>query len=185
MPLVRPVTVQGFERPHANGVCATKPTKGVTVYPLIDAPPSASGAVHETIDRPFALEVAATPAGAPGTVLGTTDGDAPDATEVPATFVAVTANVYAMPLVSPVMTQVVAPEVVHVFEPGAEVTTYRMIVAPPSDAGAIHVIVERVDSAPLAATAVGAVGAVAGVAMFDADDAALVPALFVAVTVNV
>jgi hypothetical protein len=31
VPFVRPVTVHGFERPHANAVCATVPTKGVTV----------------------------------------------------------------------------------------------------------------------------------------------------------
>ncbi len=52
-------------------------------------------------------------------------------------------------------------------------------------AGAVHDTFDWVDSNEVAATPVGAPGTVDGVAEFDATEAALVPALFVAVTVNV
>jgi len=81
--------------------------------------------------------------------------------------------------------QLVAPFATHVAPPGDAVTVYELIAAPPFDTGAVQVIVERVDSAPVPATPVGAVGTVDGVAVFEAFDALLVPALFVAVTVNV
>jgi hypothetical protein len=51
--------------------------------------------------------------------------------------------------------------------------------------GAVHDTFDWVDSNEVAATPVGAPGTVDGVAEFDATEAALVPALFVAVTVNV
>jgi hypothetical protein len=50
VPLVRPVTVQGFERPHENDACAAVPTNGVTVYPMTADPPYDAGAVHDTTD---------------------------------------------------------------------------------------------------------------------------------------
>jgi len=93
MPLVRPVTVQGFERPHENDACATMPTNGVTVYPMTPAPPFDTGAVHDTTEREFSADVATTPVGAPGTVDGTIDLDAVEAEPVPDTFVALTVNV--------------------------------------------------------------------------------------------
>jgi len=60
-----------------------------------------------------------------------------------------------------------------------------VIAAPPSEVEAVQVTVDWVDSKELAITLVGAVGMVDGVAVFEASDAPLVPALFVAVTVNV
>jgi hypothetical protein len=61
------------------------------------------GAVHETTDSPFAFEVAETEVGAPGTVDGIAEAEAVEAAPVPDAFVAVTVNVYAVPLVRPVI----------------------------------------------------------------------------------
>jgi len=169
-------------------VHVNEPGAEITVYELIEAPPVETGAVHDTTDDAFAAPVAPTEVGAPGTDDGTTGTDATDAALVPDAFVAVTLKVYAMPLVRPVT--------VHGFErphendacaavPTNAVTVNPRTAAPPFETGAVQVIVERVDKAPVAATPVGAVGTVDGVAVFEASDAPLVPALFVAVTVNV
>ena len=48
--------------------------------------------------------------GAPGTVAGVTDADAPDSPLLPTALVACTVKVYAVPLVSPVTTSAVATE---------------------------------------------------------------------------
>ena len=69
---------------------------------------------------------------------GVTELDATDALPVPATFVAVTVNIYAVPLVRPVTVQERAPVVVHVRPPGLAVTVYPVIGQPPSDTGAVH-----------------------------------------------
>jgi hypothetical protein len=69
--------------------------------------------------------------------------------------------------------------------PGVEVTLKPVIAAPPSTVGEVQVIVDCVFSKELAITPVGAVGTVDGVTEFEASEALLVPALFVAVTVNV
>jgi len=53
-------------------------------------------------------------------------------------LVAVTVNVYGVPLVNPVTAAVVAPVVVAVSPPGAEVTVYPVIADPPLLAGAVH-----------------------------------------------
>ena len=60
---------------------------------MIAAPPLLEGAVQDTTDWPFSPFVADTAVGAPATVDGTTEADAPEATPVPAAFVAVTENV--------------------------------------------------------------------------------------------
>ncbi len=60
-----------------------------------------------------------------------------------------------------------------------------MITAPPSLTGATQVIVDRVDSNEPPETPVGAPGAADGTTGLDASDAAPVPDLFVAVTLNV
>ena len=115
---------------------------------------------------------------------GVTAAEAAEGDDVPAELVAVTVNVCATPLASPVMVQVVAPVVVHV-PFGEPVTVYPVIVAPPSLAGADHDTVAE----PSPATAVGwpgAPGAAAvGVTAAVAAEAAPTPALDVAVTVKV
>jgi len=50
VPFVRPVIVHGFTNTHATGVCTEVETYGVTVYPVIAAPPLLAGAVQETTD---------------------------------------------------------------------------------------------------------------------------------------
>jgi hypothetical protein len=89
-----------------RAVCATVPTYGVTVYREIARPPLA-GAVQETVAEAFPA-FAVTPVGESGTVAGVTAVDADDAVLVPAAFVALTRNVYAVPLVNPVTASVVA-----------------------------------------------------------------------------
>ena len=65
--------------------------------------------------------VALTPVGAPGTVAGVTLLEGDDAGLVPALLVAVTVNVYAVPLVSPVTVMgLLGP--VPVSPPGLDVT---------------------------------------------------------------
>ena len=88
---------------------------------MIAEPPVEDGAVHDTTDCAFAFAVAETEVGAPGTVAGTTALEGTEATPVPAAFVAVTVNVYEVPLVRPVTVQLVVA-VVQVNEPGDEVT---------------------------------------------------------------
>ena len=114
--MVRPVTAQLVVAVvHEN-----EPGDDVTVYPVIAEPPVLDGADHETVTEE-SPNTPDTPLGAPGTVAGTTDADAEEAEPVPALFVAVTENVYEVPLVRPITVQVVVA-VVHVNEPGDDVT---------------------------------------------------------------
>jgi hypothetical protein len=57
--------------------------------------------------------------------------------------------------------------------------------APPFEAGAVHDTTDWVLALDVAVTTVGAPGSVAGVAGADGDEAGLMPAELVAVTVNV
>jgi hypothetical protein len=63
--------------------------------------------------------------------------DCADAAPSPSAFVADTLNVYAARLDNPV-TVVLVAVVVAVMPPGSDVTVYRSIAEPPSDAGVIH-----------------------------------------------
>jgi hypothetical protein len=100
-----------------------------TEYP-VSALPGAAGAVHLTTAEAFAA--AAVPMiGAPGTGLGVTAALAREAAEVPTALVAVTLNVYAVPLVRPVTVAAVAPVVVAVCPPGVAVTVYPVMAEPP------------------------------------------------------
>ena len=102
VPLVSPVTTCVVEVLPA---LVSTPPAGfeVTVYPVIAAPPLLAGAVKETVACALP-PVAVTPMGAPGTVAGVTEFDGADAGPVPAELLAVTVNVYAVPLVRPVTT---------------------------------------------------------------------------------
>src|ERR1039458_3483572 len=57
---------------------------------------------------------------------------------VPAALVAVTVNLYGVPLVSPWTVHVVAPEVLQLAVPGEAFTVYSVIVPVPLDAGCDH-----------------------------------------------
>ena len=68
---------------------------------MIAEPPLFTGALH--VKATDALPaVPATEVGAPGTVRGVTADDAVETVPVPAVFVALTRNVYAVPFVKPV-----------------------------------------------------------------------------------
>ncbi len=85
-------------------VAVTPPGDAVTVYMVIVLPPLDAGAVQLTVAWPLP-GTAVTAVGAPGAVpaaVGVTGVDAADDGPVPMALVAVTVNVYAVPLVSPV-----------------------------------------------------------------------------------
>ena len=73
----------------------------VTVYEITGAPPSLAGGV-KTTDATVFPAVATTPVGGPGATAGITGTDDTDGTEVAASLLAVTANVYESPFVRPV-----------------------------------------------------------------------------------
>jgi hypothetical protein len=87
--------------------------------------------------------------------------DGTDAADGPSAFVAVTVNVYAVPLARPVTVQESGP-VVHEHDapPGLAVTVYPMIGDPPVRAGARHETTLRAFAPSLANTLVGAPGGV-------------------------
>jgi hypothetical protein len=116
-----------------------------------------------------------------------TEVDAAEASEVPATFVAVTVNVYAVPPVSPetVMVPADAPDRVPVFPPGLDVAVYFVIGVPPLDAGAVNATVAVVFPVTVTAPMPGFPGVVNVVTEGDWSEASEVPTPFVAVTVNV
>jgi hypothetical protein len=144
-----------------------------------------AGAIHDTTDWVDSNDVPATPVGAPAITDGITVFDGSDALLIPARFVAVTVNVYSVPLVRPVTVQVVAVVVVHVRPPGLEVTVYRVITRPPSLKGAVQLTTEMVLAADVAETFVGGPGTTPTVATADAEEIAEFPDTFVAVTLNV
>jgi hypothetical protein len=112
-----------------------------------------------------------------------TDADAADAAEVPTAFVAVTVNVYAVPGVSPVTVMVPEPEP----EPplGLEVAVYCVIGEPPSLPGAVNLTLAVVDPVAMTAPIPGMPGTPSALTCDEAADAAEVPAVFVAVALNV
>jgi len=98
--------------------------------------------------------------------------------------VAVTVNVYEVPFVRPSTVQLRAPFVVHVFEPGEDVTVYAVTDAPPFSTGAVQDTTELTFAVDVADTAVGAPGTVAGTAAAEAVEVAPAPTALDAVTVN-
>jgi hypothetical protein len=174
--LVSPVTVQGDDA-HVP-VC---PPEEVAVYDVMAEPPSLAGAEKLTVA--CALPAVAVPiVGAPGVVAGVTLLEAADAGPAPTPLVAVTVNVYAVPLAR---TRTVHGDVAHVpVCPPEDVAVYDVIAEPPSLAGGVKVTVACALPA-VAVPMVGAPGTVAGVTLLDADDAGPVPTAFDANTVNV
>jgi hypothetical protein len=124
----------------------------------------------------------------PEEATGVTSALGADAAEIPTALVAVTLNVYAVPLARPVTVAVVAPVVVALFPPGLAVTVYPVIGDPPSLAGAAQDTTAWA-SPGVAVTPVGAVGTVdagaVGMTPVNGSDAGEVPAALVAVIVNV
>ena len=87
---------------------------------MIALPPLLDGADQDTTAE-LSPNTPDTSVGTPGTVTGTTALDEVDAEPVPTLLVAVTVNVYEVPLVRPVTVQLVVDDV-HVRPPGDEVT---------------------------------------------------------------
>jgi hypothetical protein len=86
----------------------------------MELPPSLVGAVQVT-EAEALPAVADTPVGAPGTFAGVTAVEAAEAAPVPLALVAVTVNVYGVPLVRPWTVHGLVAEV-QVRAPGDEVT---------------------------------------------------------------
>ena len=148
--------------------------------------PLLAPAVNETVAWPTALAVEATAtlvmAGAPGGPTGITEDDAAEADPVPAALVAVTVNVYAAPSTRP-LTRIGLEAPVPTWPP-LLVTVYEVMAAPLL-AGALNAT-EADPSLGVTPVIAGAPGAPAGTTpLLEGDDAAEVPAAFVAVTVNV
>jgi hypothetical protein len=179
--LVRPVTVIG----DPAALALMPPGLDVAVYAVIAAPPFDTGAPKLTVACVLPA-VADTEVGAPGTVRGVTLFDGAEGALTPAMFVAVTVNVYAVPLVRPV-TVMGDPAELALMPPGFDVAVYEVIDEPPSDAGGAKVTV----ACALPAVAVpmtgapGTPGGATGVTLFDAAEGGPAPNAFVAVTVKV
>ena len=150
---------------------------------MIAEPPFEAGAVQLTVAAVFA-ETAETPVGAPGIVIGVTEVEAKEGSELPVEFVAFTVNVTAVPLVSPVKLAVKTFPTVNEL-PEDDVRVYAVIAEPPSEAGAVHDTVA--DALPATAeTPVGTSGSAAvGVIVVEAEESKEGPTEFIATTVNV
>ena len=87
---------------------------------MIAVPPFEEGALNDTVARALP-RTAVAPVGASGTVTGVTEFEALDEAPVPAALVAVTTNVYAVPLLR-LVTMIGEVELDEVNAPGFEVT---------------------------------------------------------------
>ena len=136
---------------------------------------------NETVASPSPA-TAVTDVGGAGIPDGVAADEAEEFAEFPCAFVAVAVKVYAVPLVSPVISQLVEPTgTVHESPPGDAVTTYPVIGVPPLDAGAVKDTV-AVSSPTVAIRDVGAPGTVAALTAIDAVDVSEMPIALVAVT---
>ena len=160
----------------------------VTVYPVMAAPPSLSGAVHEMTAEPVpgtTDEII----GTPGTFDGVAVAVPPSPS--PARLAAETEIKYDTPLVRPLTTQVVVFAVAVVHCPSTPpsglvaVTTYWSSGDPPVEVVAVHVTVVAPLAFEAADTFVGAPGTLATGVEAEALEAAPVPEALVAVTEKV
>ena len=163
------------------------PGMDVAVYCVIVEPPFDAGAVNATAAVVPSVTVTVPRPGAPGGPRMVTGADGEDGVEVPAAFVAVTMNVYGVPAVSPATVIVPDPvwDTAPVKEPVSEVAVYLVIAEPPLDAGAVNETVADVGPVAVDAPIAGAPGTVNGVAGDDGPESPEVPAVFVAVALNV
>ena len=147
-----------------------------------------AGAVNEIVTWPSPAATVR-PVGAFGTVDGVAAGEARDSPDVPIPLVAVTLNVYGEPFVSPVISQFRSGATVTqlpdtiLFEEYA-VTVYPIIAEPLLLMGASQETVARAFAAT-AVTLIGTDGAAMIAASEEAVDGEEVPAMLVAVTLNV
>ena len=179
VPLVNPPIPVLKTLPTVTGL----PTDGVTVYPVIVAPPFEAGAVHDTVAEVLP-RTAETPVGASGIVDGVTEAEGEENEELPVEFIARTLNVSAVPLVRLVSVAVrTFPTVTEL--PIDGITVYPVIAEPPFEAGAVQLIVADALAAT-AETAVGAPGRSAlGVMAADSRDEDEVPSILIAFMLKV
>jgi hypothetical protein len=120
-------------------VAVWPPLLAVTVYRVIADPPLNAGVDHVTVALVSPI-LAATFVGASGAVAGVTEFEALDAVLVPTALLAVTVNVYVVPLFNPVIVIGDEPPVA-VNPPILEVTVYVVIALPPFETGGVNEIV--------------------------------------------
>jgi hypothetical protein len=135
VPLERPVIVIGELAP----VAVNPPMLEVTVYLIIDEPPSDEGALNEIVASPFP-RTAVTPVGDPGVEAGVIEFDGVELALVPTLFFAVTVNVYEVPLERPVIMIGELPPVAT-NPPIFDATVYVVIVLPPFETGGVNEII--------------------------------------------
>jgi hypothetical protein len=151
-------------------------------------PPLSTGAVKEIVASVFPTATVM-PVGAFGTVDGIAASEARDSPDVPIPLVAVTLNVYGEPFVSPVISQSRSGAIVTqlpdtiLFEEYA-VTVYPVIAEPLLLMGTSQDTVAEASDAT-AVTFIGTDGAAMIAASEEAVDGEEVPAMLVAVTLNV
>ena len=151
-------------------------------------PPSFAGAVKEIVASVFPTATVKE-VGAFGIVEGVAGADATDSAEVPMPFVATALNVYSIPLAKLVMEHVVVAEsVVHVPDTTLPnvyaVTVYPVMTEPFVLTGASQDTVAEVLDAT-AVTLIGGDGAAFTAMPAEPSEASEVPAVLVAVTLNV
>jgi len=107
---------------------------------MIGAPPLSAGGVQLSVIDVGVAVPPVRPVGAPGVVAGVTAAEAADGGEVPTALVAVTVNVYAVPLVKPDTVELTPAVVipVHAGHAGDDAIVYPVIAEPPSETGAVH-----------------------------------------------
>ena len=143
-------------------VCVNPPGDEVAVYEVIAEPPFEAGALNLTVAERLLVVVATSEVGAPGAPTVVIELEALEAEPVPAELDAVTINVYEVPAVKPAIAIVPLPacEIEPVFTPEDEVAVYEVIVAPPSEVGAVNETFAVVAPVSAADTEVGAPGTV-------------------------
>ena len=112
----------------------------VAVYPVMGDPPSEPATqVNATDARPAVPATVVGGLGAPGGATGVMAAEGAEAALVPAELVALTVNVYAVPLVRPITVHVRPPVVEQCLLVSAtDVAVYAVMAAPPSELGAVH-----------------------------------------------
>lgn len=178
VPFARPLNVAVRTLPTVWA----EPEEGVTIYPVMAAPPFDEGADHVTTADSLP-GVADTSLGAVAVVAGVTEAEAEDAAEFPTLLIALTVNVRAVPLVRSLNVAVRTLPTVCA-EPEEGVTMYPVISAPPFESGADQFTTAEAFPA-VADTPVGAPATVAGVTGDDAEEEGEFPKLFFATTVKV
>jgi hypothetical protein len=118
-------------------------------------------------------------------VFGVIEGEAIEDKELPTEFMATTVNVRADPFVKPVIVVDSTLPMMFTGLPTEGVTVYPVIAEPPSETGAFHDTTANALPAT-AVTTVGEKGTVIGITEDEGEeDEELLPAEFIATTVNV